>query len=45
MFDIALAIFKNISGPTLEKVKKDFQKLFKKKKLDIVIKGSMKVAN
>ena len=35
------AIFKNISGPKSGKIKKDVQKLFKEKELDIVIQGNM----
>ena len=34
--DDGLAIFKNISGPQSEKIKKDFQTLFKKHDLDIL---------
>ena len=40
-----LAIFKNISGPKLEKIKKDIQKLFKENQLDIVIQCNMKTVN
>ena len=35
--DDGLAIFKNISGPKSEKVKKDIQKLLKENELDIII--------
>ena len=40
--DDGLAIFKNISGPKSEKVKKDIQKLFKENELDIVIQCNVK---
>ena len=43
--DDGLAIFKTISGPKLEKVKKDIQKLFKENELDIVIQCNMKTIN
>ena len=43
--DDGLAIFKNISGPKSEKVKKDIQKLFKENELDIVIQCNMKTVN
>ena len=43
--DDGLAIFKNISSPKLEKVKKDIQKLFKENELDIAIQCSMKTVN
>ena len=43
--DDGLAIFKNISGPKSEKVKKDIQKLFKENELDIVIQCNMKTIN
>ena len=43
--DDGLAIFKNISGPKLEKVKNDIQKLFKGNGLDIVIQCNMKTVN
>ena len=35
--DDGLAVFKNISGPQNERIKKDFQKVFKEKGLDLVI--------
>ena len=43
--DDGLAIFKNISGPKSEKVKKDIQKLFKENELDIVMQCNMKTIN
>ena len=43
--DDGLAIFKNISGPKSEKVKKDIQKLFKENELDIIIQCNMKTVN
>ena len=39
--DDGLAIFKNISGPKSEKIKKDIQKLFKENQLDIFIQCNM----
>ena len=43
--DDGLAIFKNISGPKSEKIKKNIQKLFKENQLDIVIQCNMKTVN
>ena len=43
--DDGLAVFKNISGPKSEKIKKNIQKLFKKNQLDIVIQCNMKTVN
>ena len=43
--DDGLAIFKNISGPKSEKVKKNIQELFKENQLDIVIQCNMKMVN
>ena len=43
--DDGLAIFKNISGPKSEKIKKNIQKLFKENQLDIVIQYNMKTVN
>ena len=43
--DDGLAIFKNISGPKSEKIKKDIQKLFKENELDIVIQCNTKTVN
>ena len=43
--DDGLAIFKNISGPKSEKIKKNFQKLFKENQFDIVIQCNMKMVN
>ena len=40
-----MAIFKNISGPQSEKIKKTFQKMFKNKGLDIIINCNMKIVN
>ena len=40
-----LAIFKNISGPQSEKIKKTSQKMFKNKGLDIIINCNMKIVN
>ena len=43
--DDGLVIFKNITVPKSEKVKKDVQKLFKENELDIVIQCNMKTVN
>ena len=43
--DDGLAVFKNLSGPENEKIKKDFQKIFKENGLDIVIQCNMKVVD
>jgi len=43
--DDGLAVFKNISGPQSEKIKKQFQKHFKDNGLDIVIKCNMKIVD
>ena len=43
--DDDLAIFKNISGPKSEKIKKNIQKLLKENQLDIVIECNMKMVN
>ena len=43
--DDGLAVFKNTSGPQSEKIKKEFQKLFKKNDLEIVVECNMKVVN
>ena len=43
--DDGLAAFKNTSGPQNERIKKDFQAIFKRKGLDIVIKCNMKVVD
>ena len=43
--DDGLAIFKNISGPISEKIKKNIQKLFKENQLNIVIECNTKMVN
>ena len=43
--DDGLAIFKNLSGPQSERIKKDFQKIFKSHDLEIVIQCNMKSVN
>ena len=43
--DDGLAIFKNKSGPQNERIKKDFQKIFKDKGLDLVIDCNRKCVN
>ena len=43
--DDGLAVFRNVSGPQSERIKKEFQKIFKENHLDIVISCNMKVVN
>ena len=43
--DDGLAVFKNISGPQSERIKKDFQKTFQHHGLEIVIKCNLKVVD
>ena len=43
--DDGLAVFDNINGQTAEKIKKDFQRIFKENELDLVITSNMKVVN
>ena len=43
--DDGLSIFKNCSGPQLEKIKKQLQKVFKNNGLDVIIECNMKVVN
>ena len=43
--DDGLAIFKNVSGPTSEKIKKQLQASFKQKGLQIIIECNLKVVN
>ena len=43
--DDGIAIFKNVSGPTSEKIKKQLQSLFKQKGLKIIIECNLKVVN
>ena len=43
--DDGLAILKSTSGPEAEKLKKEFQKLFKEKDLDIIIQCNLKITN
>ena len=43
--DDGLAVFKNISGPELECIKKNFQSLFKKYRLEIITECSKKVVD
>ena len=43
--DDGLAVFDNISGPKAERIKKDFQKLFKENHLDIIIACNKTVVN
>ena len=40
--DDGLAVFKNISGPKSERIKKNFQSLFKKYGLEIIIESKKK---
>ena len=43
--DDGLGVFKNVSGPASEKIKKQLQSLFKQKGLQIIIKCNLKVVN
>ena len=43
--DDGLAVFKNKSGPQAERIKKDFQKIYQKNDLNIVIKCNLKIVN
>ena len=43
--DDGLSIFKNCSGPQMEKIKKHLQKVFKNNGLDVIIECNMKVVN
>ena len=43
--DDGLAVFKSISGPQSEKIKKHFQQIFRENGLDIVIQCNMKTAD
>ena len=43
--DDGLTVFRNTSSPQSEKTKKTFQKMFKDKGLDIIIKCNMKILN
>ena len=43
--DDGLAIFKNTSDPQFEKIKKTFEKMFKNKGLDIIIKCNLKIVD
>ena len=43
--DDGSSIFRKVSGPDLEKIKKYIQKIFKKKVLDVIIEGSTKIVN
>ena len=43
--DDGLSIFRNVSGPELEKMKKHIQKIFKEKMLDVIIECNTKIVN
>ena len=43
--DDGLAMLKGTSGPAAEKLKKQFQKLFKEKDLDIIVQCNLKITN
>ena len=43
--DYGLSIFKNCSGPQMEKIKKRIQNVFKNSGLDVIIKCNMKIVN
>ena len=40
-----MAVFKNKSGPQVERIKKDFQKIFRENDLNIVIKCNLKIVD
>ena len=41
--DDDLAVFKNISGPQAEKIKKHFQNIFRKNNLNIIVRCNLKI--
>ena len=43
--DDGLSIFRNVSGPELEKIKKHIQKIFEEKMLDVIIECNTKIVN
>ena len=43
--DDGLAVFKNVSGTQAEKIKKDFQNVFKRNGLEIIIKCNLKIVD
>ena len=43
--DDGLSIFRNVSGSDLEKIKKHIQKIFKEKKLGVIIECNTKIIN
>ena len=43
--DDGLAVFKDISGPQAEKIKKHFQNIFRKNNLNIIVKCNLKVVD
>ena len=43
--DDGLAAFRNVSGPQSEKIKKNFQQIFRENDLEIVISCNMKIVN
>ena len=43
--DDGLAVFKNISGPQAEKIKKHFQNIFRKNNLNIIVKCNLKIVD
>ena len=43
--DDSLAVFENKSGPQVERIKKDFQKVFRENDLNIVIKYNLKTVD
>ena len=43
--DDGLRIFRNVSGPELEKIKKHIKKVFKEKMLDVIIECNTKIVN
>ena len=43
--DDGLADFRNVSGPNCEKIKKEFQKLFRQRGLKLIIKCNLKIVD
>ena len=43
--DHGLAVFKNISGPQAEKIKKHFQNIFRKNNLNIMVRCNLKIVD
>ena len=43
--DDGLAVFKNVSGPQAEKIKKHFQNIFRKNNLNIIVICNLKIVD